>query len=363
VKKKVIAYICIVAIVFLFMYFRATIYYVINERDGFYIDIGHQPNDKIVDLAFDEDLYMISQTRAKSGGVPYHAFTRLSRDIHIEVERSLDALIQRETLPKIGELIDLFVGEDLYVLYKTGESLEVDRYVILKLSRDGDYLSSVILEGALNQELFLYQEELMVFHYVDGVFAYTLFDKDLHMKEEISLFESEDFSFQDVLLKGETLYFLMERDFQYGLYQYSLEDEVWEIGAVDPKIKDMVLGDYLYLLEYQGDYIKTLYLVEDGVEITGEIAVPSYRYYSFLAEGETLHFYGGVNVGDEIHASYGEYSGTFTSQVLDVPYNNYFLRLIKMDDSLLYVMRTNYLMDYQIRKTIYTEDDVFYRRD
>jgi hypothetical protein len=363
VKKKVIAYICIVAIVFLFMYFRASIYYRINERDGFYIDIGHEPNDKIVDLAFAEDLYMISQTRAKSGGVRYHAFTRLSSEIEVEVERSLDGLVERQNLPKIDQLVDLFVEEDLYILYKPAESIEGNRSVLLRLSRDGEYLSSLALEGILNQELFMYEGKLMVFQYRDSVFSYSLLDKELNRIEQVNMFESTFFSFQDVLLKDDQLYFLMERDVQYGLYLYDIKDKDWEIGSVDPKIKDMVLGDSLYLLEYQGDYLKSLYLVEDGVVITGEIVVPSYRYYSFLSKGETLHFYGGVNVGDEIHASYGEYDGAFTNQVLDVPYNNYFLQAIKMEDSLLYVMRTNYLMDYQIRKTIYTEDDVFYIRD
>jgi len=37
-KKKVIAYVVIVAVVFLFMYFRQSIYYMIQESDGFYID-------------------------------------------------------------------------------------------------------------------------------------------------------------------------------------------------------------------------------------------------------------------------------------------------------------------------------------
>jgi glutathione peroxidase-family protein len=74
-----------------------------------------------------------------------------------------------------------------------------------------------------------------------------------------------------------------------------------------------------------------------------------------------LIFYGAVTVGEQIHAVYGEYDessiGTIT---LDVPYNNYFLQMISMDDAIIAVMRTNYLMDYQIRKTIYTEDDILY---
>ena len=359
-RKKVIAYICIVAIVFLFMYFRQSIYYSMNERDGFYIAIGHEPNDAVVDIVYDEDIFMISRSRAKSGSVSYHAFTRLSSDVEVLKEGNLDRLVAGEGLPEIDEMLDMLVLEDVYVLYLTEDEDGEDSYVILRLSRDGDYIDSYQVSNLTSEEILLYKGDMVLFLYEEEEFSYMVLDESFEEVNREYLYSGGSLRYQDGLFFEDRLYLLLEDDGQYGLYCYDLDSKETMIGAVDPKIKDMVAGTDVYLLEYSGDTISRMYLLGEDVTITEEIEVPMYRYYHAVAKDDLLYFYGGVTSGDELHASYGSYDGGFDNHVLDVPYNNYFLHMSSFEDGLLFVMRTNYLMDYQIRKTIYTEDDILY---
>lgn len=360
-KKKVIAYIVIVAIVFLFMFFRQRIYYVMQERDGFYIDIGHQPNDKMVDIAYDEDIFIISRSRAKSGGVSYHAFTRLSSDVKVELEINLDRLVDEARLLEIEEMYDILVLEDVYIFYRSSDNLEEDIFVVLKLSREGEVLHSYESIGVVNKELLLKGDEIMLLKLDHHLLSYVTIGKDLLYVKEESLYSVDVFGYHDAVVKDDYLFMLLEVDDQYGLYRYDLETKETEIGSVDPKIKQMVVGEQLYLLEYQGDYINTMYETDFDVNVIDEITVDPYTFYDLLIVDDEMLFYGAMTVGDQIHAVYGEYDGTVIHTTsLDVPYNNYFMMMVQMDDDVLAVMRTNYLMDYQIRKTIYTEDDILY---
>jgi len=360
VKKKIIAYICIVMIVFLFMYFRQSIYYFMNERDGFYIDIGHEPNDAIVDIAFEDDLYILSRSRAKSGSVSYHAFTILSREIEVLREVNLDKLVRDEDLLEIEELVDLLVVEDIYILYRAIDQDGEERLLVLRLAKDGSYLGSYEGKNIVSEEILLYEEDLVFFIYEEDQLSYLVLDQALEEIEKRDLYQSTRLTLQDAKFYEDNLYLLLDLEGQYALYAYDLLTEESLIGAVDPKIKEIVVGEDLYLLEYSGDYITYMYRLGEDVLIEEEIEVPRYRYYDALYNGESLYFYGGVTTGDELHAAYGVYDGEFTNQVLDVPYNNHFLLMEKMNEGFVFVMRTNYLMDYQIRKTIYTEDDVLY---
>lgn len=360
VRKKIIAYICIVMIVFLFMYFRQSIYYFMNERDGFYIAIGHEPNDAIVDIAFHDDLYILSKSRAKSGSFSYHAFTSLSSDIEVLREVNLDKLVKDEDLLEIEELVDLLVVEDIYILYRAMDQDGEDRLVVLWLAKDGSYLGSYEHRSILPEEILLHNGDLIFFLYEEEQLSYLVLDQQLKEQEERDLYQSPRLTFQDAKFHEENLYLLLDLEGQYALYSYDLLTGESLIGAVDPKIQKIVVGEYLYLLEYSGDYISYMYRLGEDVLIEEEIMVPRYRYYDVLYDGDSLYFYGGVTTGDELHAAYGEYDGEFFNQVLDVPYNNHFLLMSPMEDGFVFVMRTNYLMDYQIRKTIYTEDDVLY---
>jgi|GEM_PF-3071616 len=361
-KKKIIAYIVIVAFVSLFMYFRQAIYYTIQERNGFYIDIGHEPIDKIVDIAYDDkEVFIISNTRAKSGGVNYHAFTRLSSDMKVEVEVNLDQLVEEHNLLEIDQLYDVLVYDDIYVLYQSTDEADEKSYVVIKLSSEGALIDSHESNDIVSHKLLIYQNQIVLLKHNGDFLSYLTLDMDLMYKGEVSLHPASSLTLKDSEIHDDDLFMLLEINGQFGLYQYNFQTMTTDIGSVDPKVKEIRIGEQLYLLEYLGDYITSVQVTNMDIDIVDEINVNPYTYYDVLIHQGRLIFYGAVTVGEQIHAVYGEYDessiGTIT---LDVPYNNYFLQMISMDDAIIAVMRTNYLMDYQIRKTIYTEDDILY---